>query len=67
MSRQVPMRLGEDHERMIDEVAAIRGGLKRVQVVRLALEELHRKVVGGRRGADLVPVKRRRARAGEGP
>ncbi len=62
MAKQVPMRLGDGYDRMIDDIAAMRGGLKRVQVVRLAIEELHRKVCGGRRSADLVPPRLRPGR-----
>jgi hypothetical protein len=56
------MRLGAGYEAKIDEIAAIRGGLKKVQVVRLAIEIAHKKICGGRRRADLVPPKVRPGR-----
>jgi hypothetical protein len=58
MARQVPMRLGDDYERKIEPIAELRGGLKKVQVVRLGIDLLHQQVFG-RRAPDLVPVRRR--------
>jgi hypothetical protein len=63
MARQVPMRLGADYERKIEQVAALRGGLKKVQVVRLGIDLLHKQVFG-RRAPDMVPVWRRGGLAG---
>ena len=62
MAKQVPMRLGDDYGRKIEQIAELRGGLKKVQVVRLALDKLHREVFG-RRSADLVPPRARPGRA----
>jgi hypothetical protein len=59
------MRLGADYEAKIDQIAELRGGLKKVQVVRLAIDELHRKVFG-RRSADLVPPRARPGRRRRG-
>jgi hypothetical protein len=61
MTRQIQMRLGADYELKIDQIAALRGGLKKVQVVRLAIDELHLKVFQ-RRSKDLVPPKVRPGR-----
>jgi hypothetical protein len=60
-ARQVPMRLGADYDLKIDQIAELRGGLKRVQVVRLALDKLHKEVFG-RRSKDLVPPRVRPGR-----
>jgi hypothetical protein len=58
MARQVPMRLGEEYELKIQQIADVRGGLKKVQVVRLGIDALHRQIFG-RRSPDMVPVRKR--------